>query len=61
MLKINSNGAYKGLQVYKYINSHIEERIEFYREQTKYNGDYKGEIIIEMLNNLEKALKLELD
>ena len=60
-MKISPNSSYKGLEVYKSINNNAEECINFFREQIKYNGDYSGEIIIKILDKLEKYLKLELD
>ena len=60
-LSIRANGKYTGLSIFKSTTEHIEECIDFYRNQTVHDGKYSGATVIEMLNKLEKDLRLELE
>ena len=60
-MKVDPTYVYEGLEVYKKVNKNVEYRLSFFKEQIKYNERYPGETIINMLNSLEKSLKLELE
>ena len=60
-MKVDPTYVYEGLEVYKKVNKNVEYRLSFFKEQIKYNERYSGETIINMLNSLEKSLKLELE
>jgi len=60
-MKVDHDGIYEGIEIYKNVNKNIEHCIKFFKDQMLDNDLWKSKQIYEMLDIIEERVKIKLE